>query len=103
MKLMTKAIEKKIPALYGTENIPTEDKICQVKFFNPCGSWTWYAVEFDPDEGIFFGLVHGHEKEWGYFTLEELQSVRLPFGLGIERDLNFGPVPMSKVINGEVS
>ncbi len=103
MKLMTKAIEKRIPALYGTENIPTEEKICHVKFFDPTGSWTWYATEYDPEEKLFFGLVHGFEKEWGYFSLIELESVRGRLGLGIERDRHFGPVSMSKIINGEVS
>lgn len=34
--------------------------------------------------------------EWGYFALSELQSVKGPFGLGIERDLYFDPKPISK-------
>jgi len=32
-------------------------------------------------------LVSGFENEWGYFSLEELQSVKKP--LPIERDLFF--------------
>ena len=36
---------------------------------------------------MFFGLVSGFENEWGYFSLEELQSVKKP--LPIERDLFF--------------
>ena len=53
MKLMTKAIEKKIPALYATEGISEPNKRAFVKFFNPMGSATWYGVEYDPDERIF--------------------------------------------------
>jgi len=45
----------------------------------------------------FFGLVQGFETEWGYFVLSELESVRGPFGLGIERDLNFDPTTIGKV------
>ena len=32
MKLMTKEIEKKLPKLYETENIPVEDKVAVVKY-----------------------------------------------------------------------
>jgi len=35
-------------------------------------------------------LVDGYEKELGYFSLEELESVKGSFGLGIERDRYFG-------------
>lgn len=35
--------------------------------------------------------------EWGYFALSELQSVKGPLGLGIERDLYLDPQPISKV------
>ena len=45
----------------------------------------------------FFGLVQGFETEWGYFVLSELESVRGPFGLGIERDLYFDPTTIGKV------
>ena len=88
---MTKAIEKKLPALYATEHIKPDDKICQVKFFDPCGSWTWYSTEGERegDDFIFFGFVRGFENELGNFSLKELQSVRGPLGLGIERDLHF--------------
>lgn len=50
MKLMTKDIEKKIPKLYDTENIPTEDKVAYVKYFNPINNWTWYGIEYDGED-----------------------------------------------------
>lgn len=103
MKLLTKEILKKIPALYETDGVPLEDKVCHVKFFVPWGSWSWYATEYDPDERMFFGYVAGSYPEWGYFSLDELESIKGPFGLGIERDLHFGPVKMDKVLKGEVS
>lgn len=105
MKLMTKAIEAKLPKLYSTERIPTEDKVAVVKFFDPCGSWTWYAVEGSPEDGdfVFFGYVKGFENEWGNFSLAELQSVKGPLGIGIERDLHFSPTPMRDILSGKVS
>lgn len=99
MKLLTQEIKKKPPKLYATESIPLEQKEVICKFFNPCGAGTWYAVEGEEQEGdfIFFGLVDLHEKEWGYFSLNELQSVRLPFGLGIERNLHFSKIIIAKL------
>ena len=68
----------------------------QVKFFTPDAQWTWYATEFD-GEDLFFGLVVGLETELGYFSLLELESVRGPLGLPIERDMYFEPKTLSKV------
>ena len=94
MKLLTKANRKSLPPLYSQENVA--DPIAQVKFFDPCSQWTWFATEFDGTD-TFFGLVIGHETELGYFSLAELQRVRNRFGLGIERDMWFTPTPLSKL------
>lgn len=99
MQLLTKKLKSQLPKLNETESTPTEDKKVIVKFFTPDSSWTWYAVEFDGDDQ-FFGLVDGFEKEWGYFSLAELQSVRGPMGLPIERDRYFG---LTLVADGELS
>jgi hypothetical protein len=96
MKLMTQEILHKIPALRATENIPLDQKIAHVKFFTPWTNWTWYGVEYDPDERMFFGYVVGLEKEWGYFSLDELEAVKGPFGLKIERDKYFDSQPVPK-------
>jgi len=86
MKMMTKEIINKIPKLYETDGQPEDKKIAHVKFFCPWNHWTWYAFEFDGKD-TFFGLVDGHEKELGYFSLNELESLRGPFGLPVERDI----------------
>ena len=61
-----------------------------VRFFNPVGAATWLATEIDAD-GILFGLADlGFGcPELGSFSAAELEAVRLPYGLGIERDLHF--------------
>jgi hypothetical protein len=89
MKLLTKEILKQLPKIGETEQLGLKAKAI-VKFFSPTSSWTWYASEFDGVDQ-FFGLVDGFKKELGYFSLTELQSVKLPFGLTIERDLYFTP------------
>lgn len=106
MKLLTAAIIKKLEKtpLYSTKNKDVTPIL--VKFFNPCGSGTWYAVEakfFATDDGRgdwqFFGLCDIHEKELGYFLLSELQSVKLSFGLRIERDMHFSGMVLDKTNN----
>jgi hypothetical protein len=94
MMLLTKELRRKLPPLYSQESVADPTVVC--KFFSPVGSWTWYATEFD-GEDIFFGLVDGHEQEMGYFSLAELQSIRLQWGLRIERDRYFTPCPLSTV------
>lgn len=89
MKLLTKELRKKLPPLKSGEQQGLEAKAI-VKFFSPVSSWRWYASEFD-GEDTFFGLVDGFETELGYFSLSELESVKLPMGLSIERDLYWEP------------
>jgi len=100
MKLLTKEIERNIPALYSTENTAESDKSIAVKFFTPWTGWTWYAVEGERNEDgdfLFFGLVHGQDREWGYFTLAELESIVGPMGMKIERDMYFDKMTINDV------
>ena len=97
MKMMTKEILNKLPKLYETDGKPLEEKIAVVRFFNPCGSGTWYGVEYDHEDNLFFGLAFIHEWEWGYFSLTELENIRLRGGLKIERDLYFKPTKVSEI------
>ena len=76
--------------------VPDADHVPVVKFFNPLGEGVWLATELDPDGDTLFGLADLGEPELGSFSLREMASVRLPLGLGIERDLLFeGMVPIS--------
>jgi len=98
MKLLTKAIKNKMLPLYATATL-NNIKFC-AKFFDPCGVFRWYVTEGDEqDDGdwLFYGLVHGFEKEWGYFRLSELESVTNAFGLGIERDIHFKPCSIEEI------
>ena len=95
MKLLTKEIRARLPALYYNEvnKVPTQNIVAHVRFFAVWSSWTWWLCEYDGKD-IFYGFVVGPEPEWGYTSLAELESIRGPGGLGIERDLHFAPVKM---------
>ena len=60
-----------------------------VKLFNPTGIGTWYLSELNPDTNIAFGLSCLHEKELGDVSLDEMQELKLPLGLSIEKDRYF--------------
>jgi hypothetical protein len=96
MALLPESIRQTIPALYSQEAV--EDPIVRVKFFHPLSSFRWYVTEFD-GEDLLFGLVQGLEEELGYFSLSELESVRV-LGLPVERDLYFTPKPLSALRQG---
>lgn len=68
MRLLTKELERKLPKLYQTEDVPMLDKLALARFFHPVSGWEWYPIEFDGLD-TFFGLVAGHETELGYFYL----------------------------------
>ena len=70
-----------------------------LKLFNPAGSGTWLISEIENDGDTLFGLCdlgHGYP-ELGYVSLNELKSLKLPFGMSIERDMYFEP---SKTLAG---
>ena len=72
------------------------DHVPVVKFFNPLGEGVWLATELDADGDTLFGLADLGEPELGSFSLAEMIAVRLPLGLGIERDILFeGLFPIS--------
>ena len=91
-KLITKEIEKKLEKrpLYSTDGKTTAKSIC--KFFNPCGQ------KLADGGWLFFGIACIHEMEMGYFRLSDLQSLRLPFGMKVERDAYYTPKTKAEIL-----
>jgi len=104
MKLLPKGIRETLPVL-GDQDAKGGKAVAYVKYFTPSSNWTWLVLSGEPvlsESGSevdfrFFGLVFGHEKEFGYFLLSELEEVRGPMGLPIERDLYFKPVSLEEI------
>lgn len=103
MKLLTKKLAAQLQrnarqrAGALEQCIPEPDPLPVVRFFNPLGSASWLATELDED-GILFGLadIGFGCPELGSFALFELEAIRLPMRLGIERDIVFDTVfPLS--------
>ena len=71
------------------------------KLFCPWAAGTWWVLEFDQIEQIAFCFAYlGDEwcAELGDVSLEELEEVRGPAGLAIERDLYFKPCRLSEAL-----
>lgn len=64
-----------------------------VKLFNPCGSQTWLICAADGD--MLWGYVDMGMGcvEFGSISFNKLQSLQLPMGLKIERDLHWADKP----------
>ena len=101
MKLITKQIEKQLSKYpLHSQDGKGDEAIAICKFFQPTGSYTWYVLEGErhEDNWIFFGIVeNSYESEYGYFTLKELENIKLPFGLTIERDIYFKPTKLNEL------
>jgi hypothetical protein len=91
MKLLTSAIQKAAVKQYELGS--SFDQMVVAKFFDPCGSWTWYLLNMDPgDLDYCWGIVDGFEIEMGSFSIQELSNVQNKLGIGIERDRYFKPI-----------
>jgi hypothetical protein len=83
-----------IPRLFETEHISLKEKTIYLHFF--IGSCDWFVCEFDGQDKFFgFVCLNGDLEmaEWGYFSFQELQSIRI--GMGIEIDCD--PKPAKKI------
>lgn len=99
MKLITPELLERFKEVGNQDEV--ENPIFIAKFFNPCGSQTWYASEYDPETKIAYGYVTGmYVDEWGTFSVTELEALKPPpFGLPIERDIHFDEITFKQFIS----
>ena len=92
MKLLTKEVENKFREFpYLSQDGKGFEAEVLVRYFNPCGAGDWIIIEADETDNdwILFGYCSiGYGYELGSVSFNELQSIRLPYGLRIERDLH---------------
>jgi hypothetical protein len=98
MKLLTRAIEKRLPAIGATEK-QGDDAVAQTRFFCLIGNMRWWPTEYDPVRRLFFGLVTGGDcDELGYFSLDELLSLQCHGNCpAVERDISQKPITLGEV------
>lgn len=94
MKLITKELAKKFEnyPIGSQDGLGGKAKVI-AKFFNPVGPGTWLITEASKLENgdyEMFGYCHLGDSEMaelGYVYLSQLENLKLPFGLSVERDL----------------
>jgi hypothetical protein len=92
-KLIPKYIHEAFAKQGDTSEKAMKDIKIICKLFNPCGHGTWWLYE-NIEEDIYMAfclLDNPGFAEIGTVSLEEMVALRLPMGLGIERDLSFEP------------
>ena len=106
MKLLTKELRAALPALRSQDG-KNEAAIVHAHYFSILSGWDWWVLEGEPDvdesgaevDFRFFGFVAGWEGEYGYFSLNELDSAKrgglMPL---VERDLHWTPKPIGEVL-----
>lgn len=95
-KFVTKKIEEAIlrTPYASTNGVAIDDKKVIARYFNPMGAGTWYVIENDDWEHgrtVFGAVTLGYGLELGPFSLDELEAIKLPFGMHIERDSSVEP------------
>ena len=104
MKLLPKEIRDILPPLRAQDGKGGK-AVAYLKMFTPSAQWSWHVLEGEPvcDEAgneqdfEFFGLVFGLEREFGYFMLSELEAIKGPMGLPVERDLYWQPKTLAQI------
>tara|TARA_R110002020_G_scaffold1370_2_gene6267 strand:- start:153 stop:485 length:333 start_codon:yes stop_codon:yes gene_type:complete len=97
MHLLTKKIQEKATKQYKLGS-DLEKQNVVAKFFNPTGDGTWYLMNMK-DRDYAWGIVNWIGLEIGSFSINELEEVKLPFGMGIERDIYFEEKPAIDIWN----
>lgn len=88
-------LQNSLPKLY--EQDKSEMKTLYAKFYHPIYNWEWYPMEYSPLQRLFFGLVGSVDLEYGYFTLDELESI------SVKRDYEFKPINIKDENYGRIA
>ncbi len=119
---MTEELKKRFAEI-GDQSME-ENPLVIAKLFDPMGSATWYATQYDPETDVCFGYVSGQVydpegrfDQWGTFSIGELESIqrgypKLIFGnevfvpqatIGIERDTCFEEMRFNELMEKQHS
>ena len=86
--LLTDALRRRFAALGPQDEADDATVVVAAHFSLPGTGWDWYITAYDEDGGTpqCFCLVQGPALELGWVGLAELERLRSPRGLAVERD-----------------
>jgi hypothetical protein len=105
MDIKAKLAQKGFSGLFekqgDTSEKESKDINVLVKLFNPLGNQRWYLYEKE-DSDIYWCYANLGDKycaELGTVSINELASLNVGFGMGIEIDMSFAPRNLQEVID----
>lgn len=105
MKLITKQIENLLSKYpLRSQDGKRDNALVLAKFFMPSSAFTFYMLEGDISQQTAYGIIVGFDNsaEYGYISLNEMQTVRNRLGLGVERDMYFNKCKVSEIEDSQV-
>ncbi len=93
MELLTQEDKRQIPRFEMT--MGALDPMVHVVFHMPMLDWTWYVIEYNGKNEVF-ALEERERTKWGFYDLNELQDLRGPFGLRVQRAQHYLPMPLGQ-------
>jgi len=89
MGLLTEELRDRLPPMHSQE--AEDEPWVYACFFLLQTTWRWYVIEGEPLAGdfLFFGFVEGLESEFCQFLLSELEALRGPKDVFVQRQESF--------------
>jgi len=84
-----------IPKLYEQQNKPNQ--IASAKYNVPLSAWSWIILEYSELQQLFYGYILP-EKEYGYFTVDDLLVTAMNYEVDIILDPSFKKQLLSEII-----
>ena len=87
-----------VPRLYQTEDIPLKDKPVYLHFF--IGNSDWYVMEFDGADTFWGFVILNNDfqmSEQGYFSFQEISSIRVKGFFEVENDVSWQIRPACRI------
>lgn len=107
MRLINDQLKTTVPGIGATAEQSGKDIVIHAKFFALGSAATWLIAEYGADENIVFcfadlyGQGYAGGAEWGYTSVDELESLRFIGIPRVERDTHFTPRKFSDCIDEE--
>lgn len=96
-----------VPKMGTFDNVEENDIVITARLFALGSAAVWLIAEYNPETKIAFGYADlngiGREggAEWGYISIEELESLKYSIIPQVERDKFFSPQPFKKCLSPE--
>lgn len=96
-----------LPQLDSADSTPFAEKTIVARLFALGSAATWLIAEYDTEEKVAFGYADlfgqgsSGGAEWGYVSIEELESLKFMGIPRVELDAHFTPRPFAECVRAD--